>query len=307
MKLLNFRKNNDLIDALPEDTTPNIKYFFKLLWRKLTKLVSINLLAILQFVPIFAALAVYFWADTTPVITNTAYPIMQGISDFESATPADMMMLFTSSIQSNELYITPFIMSIVAVLILIFALTFGLWNVGLAYLMRETVIGNPVFIFSDMKHAIKRNFKQGILFGILDLILLVILYVDFTYLGGLPSSFYADFMYVAIIAISVIYLLMRFYLYLMLITFDIKITKLFKNALIFVVLGLKRSLLAVVWIIIMIFINILIFMLIPPLGIIFPILYMPAFPLFTTTYAAYPTIKQYMIDPVPQNSVEDEE
>ena len=34
--------------------------------------------------------------------------------------------------------------------------------------------------------------------------------------------------------------------------------------------------------------------------IILPVLYIPAVPLFTTTYAAYPVIKKYMIDPVDQ-------
>lgn len=306
MKLFNFKRNNDTIDAMPEDTTPNIKYFFKTLWRRFTKLISINLLAILQFAPIFAALALYFWADTTPTITDTTYPIMQGVIDFKSATPADMMLMFTSSIQSNELYITPIIVVFIASLLLIFVLTFGLWNVGLTYLMREMVNGNPVFIFSDMKHAIKRNFKPGMLFGILDLLLLVILYVDFTYLGGLSSGFYADFMYVAIMAISIIYLIMRFYFYLMLITFDIKIRKIFKNALIFVVLGIKRNILAVLWIMVMVFINFWIFVIMPPLGLIFPILYLPAFPLFTTTYAAYPIIQKYMINPIDQDNSYDE-
>ena len=304
MKLFDF-KRKDRADAPPEDTTPNIKYFFKSLWRKLTKLISINLLAILQFVPVFAAIAVYFWSDTTPMITNTAYPLLQGIADFDSVTPADTLLFLTTSIQSNELYISTTTIIIIGILVLLFALTFGLWNVGLTYLMREMVNGNPVFIFSDMKHAIKRNFKQGLLFGLLDFALIVILMVDFSYLGGLPSGFYADFMYVAIIAISLIYLIMRFYLYLMLITFDMNIKKLLKNALIFVVLGIKRNLLAIVWIIVMLFIDVLIFVMLPPLGIIFPILYLPTFPLFTTTYAAYPVIKKYMIDPVPQEDTDE--
>lgn len=305
MKLFDFKKR-DRADAIAEDTTPNVKYFFKSLWRKLTRLVSINLLAILQFVPIFAALAVYFWSDTTPMITNTSYPTLQGISDFNTVSPSDMISLITSSIQSNELYISTATIIIMGALLLVFALTFGLWNVGLAYLMRELVNGNPVFIFADMKHAIKRNFKQGLLFGLLDFALIVILFVDFNYLGALPSSFYSDFMYMAIIAISLIYLIMRFYLYIMLVTFDMNVKKLFKNALIFVALGIKRNLLAILWIVAMVFINFLLFVLLPPLGLIFPILYIPAFPLFTTTYAAYPIIKKYMIDPVPQPK-EDEE
>ena len=172
--------------------------------------------------------------------------------------------------------------------------------------MREMVNGNPVFIFSDMKHAIKRNFKQGLLFGLLDFALIAILFVDITYLGSSPSGFYADFMYVAVIAISIIYFIMRFYLYLMLITFNMNVKKLFKNAIIFVVLGIKRNILAILWMIAMVFINIIIFSLLPPLGIIFPILYFPAFPLFTITYAAYPIIKKFMIDPVPQSEPDEE-
>ena len=305
MKLFD-SKRRDRADAIAEDTTPNVKYFFKSLWRKLTRLVSINLLAILQFVPIFAALMVYFWSETTPMITNTAYPTLQGIADFNTVSPADMVTLMASSIQSNELYISTATMIIIGAIMLVFALTFGLWNVGLAYLMRELVNGNPVFIFADMKHAIKRNFKQGLLFGLLDFALIVILFVDFNYLGALPSSFYSDFMYMAIIAISLIYFIMRFYLYVMLVTFDMNVKKLFKNALIFVALGIKRNLLAILWIVVMIFINFLLFALLPPLGLIFPILYLPAFPLFTTTYAAYPIIKKYMIDPVPQPETEEE-
>ena len=83
------------------------------------------------------------------------------------------------------------------------------------------------------------------------------------------------------------------------------IKKLFKNALIFVVLGIKRNLLAVVWIAVMLFINVMIMSVWFPLGLILPILYLPTFPLFTTTYAAYPIIKRYMIDPIPQDESEE--
>jgi hypothetical protein len=91
----------------------------------------------------------------------------------------------------------------------------------------------------------------------------------------------------------------------MLITFDMKIGKLFKNSLIFVMLGIKRNLLAILWMIVMLVINVCVFVMFQPLGIILPILYVVSFPLFTTAYAAYPVIKKYMIDPEPQNKGED--
>lgn len=295
MKLFKSKKNVVEIST-PEDTTPNIAYFFKLLWRKLSRLVSINLLSILQFTPLLVAFLIYFWADTTPSITNPMYPVLQGAVILGDASAADLATLFLSSIQMNMPYISiPAIIAIGA-LILFFALTFGFWNVGLTYLMRELVTGNPVFIFSDMKHAIKKNFKQGFFFGLLDFIICTVLVVDIISIRTIPLGFSGDVMSVLIVAITVIYILMRFYLYLMLITFDMNTKKLFKNALIFVPLGIKRSLLAILWIIIMIAINILIMILYFPLGIVLPIIYLPALPMFTAAYAAFPTIKKYMID-----------
>ncbi len=295
MKLFNFKKNVVEIST-PEDTTPNIKYFFKLLWRKFSRLISINLLAIFQFAPLLAAFFVYFWADTTPSITNSMYPVLQGAVMLGNATPADYASLFLSSIQLNMPYIS--IPTVIAIgsIILFFALTFGFWNVGLSYLMRGLVSGDPVFIFSDMKHAIKRNFKQGFFFGLIDFIICAVLVIDIISIRSIPASFFGDVMAIGIVAIAVIYLIMRFYLYLMLITFDMSIKKLFKNALIFVPLGIKRSLLAILWVIIMVGINILIMILYFPLGVALPILYLPAFPMFTAAYAAFPTIKKYMID-----------
>ena len=301
MKLFNFKKD-DIGVEYPEDTTPNVGFFFKSLGRKFTKLIPINLLAIFQFAPLIIAFFTYFWTEMKPTIIDSAYPILQGIIDFPEATPADLIAMCASSIQYRIPHETWGLLILLFGLYLVFVLTFGFWNVGLTYLMRELVNGRPVFIISDMKYAIKRNFKQALGFGILDALLITILVVDFSYLSSLPSDFFGDFMYIAVIAISVIYFIMRFYLYLMLITFDMKLGKLFKNALIFVALGIKRNALAILWMIAMIAINVCIFVIYQPLGIIMPILYIISFPMFTTAYAAYPIIKKYMIDPVPQNN-----
>lgn len=300
MKLFNFNRNNDAQDAVAEDTTPNLKYYFKSLWRKLARLVSINLLAIFQFVPLLAAFLVRFWADTTPTITNGTFPVINGIVTMAEFSPADFSIMAATSLQYGVPYISAGTIIAMAALIIFFALTFGLWNVGLTYLMREMVCGNPVFIISDMKYAIKRNFKQGILFGLIDFVILAVFYIDFTNIDAFPSGFSGDFMYVALISIAIIYIVMRFYLYLMLITFDMKFRKIFKNAFIFVMLGLKRNLLAILWVVILVALNFGLLLLYTPLGIILPVLYIPAIPLFTTTYAAYPIIKKYMIDPVIQ-------
>ena len=290
MKFKLFDMNRDGLGVEKgEDTTPNVAFFFKSLWRKFPKLVSINLLMILQHLPLLGAFLTYFWIDKTPTFTDPSYPLLYGIARF-SGDPADHLMAALAGRQLRIPVISLGTILLIAFFLLIYALLFGICNVAYTYYMRELIRGNPVFLFSDFKYAVKKNFKQGFLMGLIDIVLIGVLIFDFF---NMPNNI----IYFLILGVAVIYFIMRFYLYLMLITFDMKITKMFKNALIFVVLGVKRNLLAILWLIAMMALNFAIFVLYMPLGIALPILYFFSVSTFTTAYAAYPVIKQYMIDP----------
>ena len=273
-----------------EDTTPNIAYFFKSLWRKFPKLISINLLMLLQHLPLLGAILTYIWVDKTPTFTNTSYPLLYGISRF-SGDPSDGLAAALSGIQLKIPLISWHVILQIALFLLVYALLFGIFNVAISYYMREMLRGNPVFLFSDFKYAVKKNFKQGFGMGLIDVAILGILAFDF---ANMPSN---SIMYFLILGVAIIYFIMRFYLYLMLITFDMKISKMFKNAFLFVILGVKRNVLAILWIFVMLALNFAIFVLYMPLGIALPILYFFSFSTFTSAYAAYPVIQKYMIDP----------
>lgn len=296
---------------LEEDTTPTVKYYFKLLWRKLVRLFSINMLGIFQFVPLIVAYFVFFWADTTPSVSAGCleFPLISGIATMVP-TPGNQILLMLCSPQYN-IPVASWGLNIAYVaLLLLFACTFGWFNVGFTYLMRELINGRPVFIFSDLKHAIKKNAKQGFWLGLMDFAIIYVLYTNLTNLsGGTMAGFLGDVSYVANLAIAIIYTIMRFYIYLMAVTFDMKITKIIKNALIFVMLGIKRNLLAILWIIVLAGINLLVLTWFLPLGLIMPLFYIVALPMFTAAYAAYPVIQRYMIDPSPyaKNATGDED
>jgi uncharacterized membrane protein YesL len=95
--------------------------------------------------------------------------------------------------------------------------------------------------------------------------------------------------------------MMRFYVYNLLITFDMKNFKIIKNAFIFSILGIKRNILALLGIILFLGLHLLlIFFLMPtPFGfvIILPLMYALATTAFMGTYAAYPIIDKYLIAP----------
>ena len=235
----------------------------------------------------------YFWADTTPTVADVSFPLLNGIAEMEPSA-LNHILWTLSSPQLNIPVLSSGVLLTVGGMVLLFILTFGFWNVGLTYLVRELVCGRPIFMFSDIKHAVKRNAKQGFGVGVFDALVLLVLGVNIYSMGG---GFFGDFFYVANIAIALIYTVMRFYIYLMLVTFDMTFFKMLKNALIFVVLGIKRNLLAILWVVFLLAFNVALFVVYTPLGIILPILYIVAIPTFTTAYAAYPIIHRYMVEP----------
>ena len=278
----------------------NTKYFFKLLGRNFSKLLSLNLLMLFMIIPIIAAIFIYLQGPTTPSQTEAVSPALFGM-EMISGSPAISIIRnifgMTVHLPVNN---SPIFIVVGAVLVLL-ALTWGWQNVGASYVLRSMIRNEPVFLWSDYFYAIKRNLKQGFLMGLLDFIIIGVLTFDIVYFSGISGSFGDDLMYFCTIAIAVVYIFMRFYLYLMLITFDLSIFKLLKNALIFVILGIKRNLAATLGIILMAGINFFLAVVFVPVGIIVPIIlpfvYFLSFASFICTYCAYPNIKKYMIDP----------
>lgn len=287
-----------------EDTTPNLKYFFKLFGRRFPRILTLNLMMLFQILPIIAAVLVYMWSDTTPTQSSHLFAPLWGVSQISSA-PSVSVWLSTLNIQTFvPIQTLPNIIAYI-VLFVITAATWGWQQVGAAYNLRSMVRREPVYLWSDYFYAIKRNLKQALIVGILDFLILFLLVFDYLYFYMITGSFAVDFMFFVIFALIILYVIMRFYLYLMLITFDLKTLKLFKNALIFSVLGIKRNVMAFFGILLIIGINLLLILgglsigLATPL--ILPLFYLLGVSGFITTYAAYPVIQKYMIDPYVQD------
>ena len=289
------------LDAEAEDTTPTLRYFFKLFWRKLGKLFSLNLLMIFQVLPLIAAVLIYIFGKTTPTIHDPLFAPLYGAHTI-NPSPLSALLLGIFGNQLDVPYLTTGKLVAIILLVALTALTWGWQNVGATYNLRSLVRGDSCFLFSDYFYAIRRNLKQGFFVGLLDFIIIAVLAVDFFYFRNYVSSLGSGFLYVFVIALIVIYTLMRFYLYLMLVTFDLSTRKLLKNALIFSVLGIKRNVMGLLGIVLLAALNLLIIVPCLSVGfsapIILPLFYFLSFAGFIAAYAAYPNIKRYMIDPV---------
>ena len=279
---------------------PNLKNFFKLFGRKFTKILSVNLYMLLGIIPLAVMAYLFFTGEKTPSVTSAIYPALFGASQVVQ-TPALAPLFALNGIQFQLPFLTPGFILLMAGIAIVWLGTFGYINVGTTYILRSLVRREPVFMWSDFWYAIRRNKKQGLLLGIVDLVILALLIFDLVYFYNLIGSFAMDMMFFLIIALLLIYNFMRYYLYLMLVTFDPPMGKLIKNAFIFSVVGIKRNVMALLGMAAMLVLNYILIMLLAPLGIIvvviLPLVYFPGCAGFMAAYAAWPKIDDLMIKP----------
>lgn len=290
-----------------ESRKPTLGFFFKLYFRKFTQLLQLNLMMLFMVIPLIAIIFIYFLGDKTPTMTDALYAPLYGIST--SSPSVDVANILDLSSIQMEIPVFNHTMIILMIIMFVFmAVTWGWQNVGSAYVLRGLFRGDAVFVFSDYFYGIKRNFKQAFFLGILDFIISAVLIVDFIYFFNLTGSFVFDFMYFAIMALLIIWIMMRFYLYNLLVTFDLKNFKIIKNSFIFSILGIKRNIMAFLGIALLIVIHILLIFVFIPLGIsiplILPLVYVISTIGFIATYAGFPIIQKYMIDPYVTQSLD---
>jgi len=218
----------------------------------------------------------------------------------ESVTPFSMSQYAVNGLQDQILVNTPlsYVFYGLGALTL---LTFGLVNVGTAYIFRNIARGEPVFIWHDFWYAIKRNWKQALPFGIIDGIINCILIFNIYTTVINTSGFWTSMMFWANIVLVILYFFMRCYIYVQMVTFKLSVFKIIKNSLIFALLGLKRNLMALICSVLCIVLEFVFFFslggFLVPFGVAAPLAIMLSLMAYAKVYAAYFKIKELMIDP----------
>lgn len=275
----------------------NLKNFFKSLSIHFSDLVKVNLLAVFGNFPIlFVILAMtgLFNLDTVQP-QHQLFSNLYGMLQFD-VSPVSAALFGVFGVQKYATVATraTYICMALGALIIF---TFGYVNVGTTYILRNIVKGEPIFFRHDFLYAIKRNKRQGILMGILDILFIGLIGYDvWVYALNTGIQLFNIFFWITI-AISLFYIIMRFYIYILLVTFDLSIFKILKNSLIFMILGIKRNLMALLGIVFVCFMTFMVCYYLPMLGILIPFLLLFGLCSFMSCYAAYPKIKEIMIDP----------
>ncbi len=274
-------------------------YFFRMTFDHLRNLLLLNLMTLIGNFPIFLFL-LYFSTNLhahASAPADALFAPIYGAMKLGAATPASSALYGLYGASSTVFLPTLLSTAVLIAAIILLLITFGPVTVGITYIMRNIVKGEPVFLWSDFWYAIRRNRKQEFILGALDLGILALIAYDlcFFYInihGTLTGLFFWLSLF-----FGIIYLFMRFYLYLMLVTFDLSLRKLFKNAFIFALLGLGRNVIALIGIAVVLFVNLAISWAYLPIGAVLPLLITVSLCMFIPCYTAWPKIHKIMIEP----------
>ena len=173
---------------------------------------------------------------------------------------------------------------------------------GLTFVCRNYAREEHAFILSDFWDAVKNNWKQFLINGL-------ICYV-FYMLMSVAISFYStqvqqnSLLYVPLVVclvLAFLFICAQFYIPVMIITFDLSLSKIYKNALIFAIIGLWRNLMLIAIIGVFILAAVIFFLVLPPLAImvllVLLIFWAFGFFGFLVNFAVYPLLVKYIIKP----------
>ncbi len=256
-------------DAPPK---PRFFTFFEVLKRKFWHLIRINFLYVLCNIPALV-LALY---------VSSAY----------------LQKVHIDNSGLNDFYIRIFL---AAIMIFLSVVTIGPVQAGFTYVLRNYSREEHAFIWWDFKENFIKNFKQGMIITGIDIVVMYILGIALNfYLStpGILATAASAFVFLSII----VFCIMHLYLYPMLVTVQLSIKNLYKNAFILSLLKLLPNILFVI-------LNILIAYAAfynPIIGIVLFLLITPSITGLMNNFFVNPTIKKYVIDTT-QIAAEDEE
>lgn len=244
--------------------------YFEILWRKLSKLVQVNLLI---FVPFLIALVLAFLIYFIPFpYRGLSVPTENG------AMTLDIWLMYACPIPF--IFVSPFIS-------------------GLTLITRNFAREEHAFIWSDFIGTAKSNVKYSLINGVICYVAYVVLSFSIIYYFNQVSTNWFFYIPLALcLVLAIVFVFAQFYIPTLIITFNLTMKQIYRNAFILAALGVGRNILLTVF-----FVALIVLLLYIPLQ--YAILLMIALGLliifalgsYTVSFVTYPLIQRYLIDP----------
>ncbi len=177
--------------------------------------------------------------------------------------------------------------------------TIGPATAGMVKVLKNFSQETHAYVFIDFWDSFKKNFKQSFIVGIVNILIVLCMaagFIVYPTLAKQSGNIIWYILFIAVASISVVLMMMNFYIFLMIVTTNIKLKDIIKNSFVLAFMEFKKNLLTVVitvttlaisTILVIFYKNFLIFMLFGPLTTLG----------LLVCYNCYPVIKKYVIDP----------
>lgn len=183
-------------------------------------------------------------------------------------------------------------------------ITNGLANAGLAHVTRNISINKHSFGLSDFFETIKKNWKQGLIAGIINTVVYVLIAFDFYFFLLLEDSVFKTIGLAVAFVFVITFTIMNFYIWTMMITLNYKLTQIYKNAFRFTFIAIWRNILCLALIVLISVVGVGLMFLFEEYSlyilaaeVLITILCYPAFVHLMTQFVAFPVLKKYVIEP----------
>lgn len=254
--------------------------FFKLFFRKFSKLILLNLIYFVTLIPL--VLGIYLTFDINPDIIKTPQLIL-----------SKPLFIYTGDIIGFGLLLLSIFISAPA-------------TAGFVFVIRNFQRQEHAWVFSDFKEQFAKNFKQSVIMGFIDLVVYNLAYIAFVFyaFGGYASSFgklssLAPFLSAIITVLILIYTWMHHYIYLLMVTFKLKLKDILKNSAIFALAKSPVNIFLTIIIALIVFVNIML----PILVLIISLSLVG----YIIIFSVYPSVDKYMIKPSVEDSSDSEQ
>ncbi len=258
-------------DYTPEDLPrTRMQLFFEMLRTRLSALLRLNLIYMLPWIPTLVVLAMFYMNSTTvlnypyqvdalllEINTGAAQEDGSVIVTYEDGTtetysaevisqlheldalPEEEVALSTANQLQSNLFWT------LLLLVPCIAIT-GPWTAGVAYVTRNWARDEHAFLWSDMKDAMKENWKGALVLSLITSLIPLLVYLCWIFYGETPADSAVMEILLTMgqmipVMVGVIWYMAVTYAYPMLVTYQMSVWTVIRNSLILAVGRLPLS------------------------------------------------------------------
>lgn len=209
-----------------------------------------------------------------------------------------MMSLFTPLLYLTMIYYANVPVPIQAFLLILSVLCYGPAKCGVTYVLRNFSRETHSWL-SDIWDKAKENWKQGMLFGLLDCLIAGLVIFNLTFQPTAELASIMKLVKYATLLLAIFYVFMRKYFYVMIVTVKLNLRSILKNSWLLAFIGIYRNAFsALANLLIWVLAYLLIALVHPFMEIIFLGLFIYSFTGFLSISATYPMVDKYLVKPI---------